>query len=137
MRLEDYIILLVNPTIVVNGHIMHITYLKPQHYIILKYLYFRLFDTNEERYEKIKTEISNMIMTQVGLTMFQYDREQDSYISVGYTFHLCPQVVGDINQSLIFQASTLKFLCKHNFNFNKVNDTINLEKFSKYFIQHV
>ncbi|CAH2073510.1 unnamed protein product, partial [Iphiclides podalirius] len=79
----------------------------------------RLFDTNEERYDKIKTEVSKMIMTQVGLNMFQYDRESDSYVSVGYTFHLCPQVVGDIDQSFIFQASTLKFLCKHNFNFNK------------------
>ncbi|CAG4988616.1 unnamed protein product [Parnassius apollo] len=80
---------------------------------------YRLFDTNEERYDKLKSEVSKMIMTQVGLTMFQYDREHDSYIAVGYTFHLCPQNLGDIDQSFIFQASTLKFLCKHNFNFNK------------------
>ncbi|XP_052737403.1 pre-piRNA 3'-exonuclease trimmer [Bicyclus anynana] len=79
----------------------------------------RLFDTNKERYDLIKNEVSKMIMTQVGLTMFQYDREQDSYIAVGYTFHLCPQVVADIDQSFIFQASTLQFLCRHNFNFNK------------------
>lgn len=61
-----------------------------------------------------------MIMTQVGLTMFQYDRDLDTYVAKGYTFHLCPQVFGDIDQSFIFQASTLKFLCKHNFDFNKV-----------------
>ncbi|XP_013145975.1 PREDICTED: poly(A)-specific ribonuclease PARN-like domain-containing protein 1 [Papilio polytes] len=79
----------------------------------------RLFDTNEERYNKIKDEVSNMIISQVGLTMFQYDRDEDGYNAIGYTFHLCPQVLGDIDQSFIFQASTLKFLCKHNFNFNK------------------
>ncbi|KAJ2952915.1 hypothetical protein O0L34_g7283 [Tuta absoluta] len=79
----------------------------------------RLFDTPEERYDRIKTEVSKMIMTQVGLTMFQYDREHDSYIATGYTFHLCPQVFGDIDQSFIFQASTLQFLCRHNFDFNK------------------
>ncbi|KPJ06242.1 Poly(A)-specific ribonuclease PARN-like domain-containing protein 1 [Papilio machaon] len=80
---------------------------------------YRLFDTNEQRYDKIKDEVSKMIISQVGLTMFQYDRNKNDYNAVGYTFHLCPQVLGDIDQSFIFQASTLKFLCKHNFNFNK------------------
>ncbi|CAH2241184.1 jg3250 [Pararge aegeria aegeria] len=79
----------------------------------------RLFDTNKERYDLIKNEVSKMIMTQVGLTMFQYNREDDGYAAVGYTFHLCPQAVADIDQSFIFQASTLQFLCTHNFNFNK------------------
>lgn len=60
-------------------------------------------------------------MTQVGLTMFQYDRNQDTYVGVGYTFHLCPQQFADIDQNFIFQASTLNFLCKHNFDFNKVD----------------
>lgn len=59
-------------------------------------------------------------MTQIGLTMFKYERELDTYIATGYTFHLCPQVFGDVNQSFIFQASTLRFLCRHNFDFNKV-----------------
>lgn len=79
----------------------------------------RLFDTNEEWYDKIKSEVGRMIMTQVGLTMFQYDREHDTYVATGYTFHLCPQAFGDVDQSFIFQASTLRFLCRHNFNFNK------------------
>lgn len=61
-----------------------------------------------------------MIMTQVGLTMFQYERDTDTYVATGYTFHLSPQAFGDIDQSFIFQASTLNFLCKHNFDFNKV-----------------
>lgn len=81
---------------------------------------YRLFDTNEDRYNKIKNEVSKMIMTQVGLTMFQYERDWDRYVATGYTFHLCPQDFGDLDQSFIFQASTLKFLCRHNFNFNKV-----------------
>ncbi|CAH4037251.1 pre-piRNA 3'-exonuclease trimmer-like [Pieris brassicae] len=79
----------------------------------------RLFDTSEDRYNLMKNEVSNMIMTQVGLTMFLYDRDLDTYKAIGYTFHLCPQVFGDIDQSFIFQASTLRFLCKHNFDFNK------------------
>ncbi|KAJ8722536.1 hypothetical protein PYW07_003716 [Mythimna separata] len=79
----------------------------------------RLFDTSKERYDQLKNEVSKMIMTQVGLTMFQYNRDLDSYLAVCYTFHLCPQVFGDIDQSFIFQASTLNFLCKHKFDFNK------------------
>ncbi|XP_068629732.1 pre-piRNA 3'-exonuclease trimmer-like [Battus philenor] len=79
----------------------------------------RLFDTNEERYDKMKTKVDKMMMLQVGLTMFHYDRVNDDYNAIGYTFHLCPQSVGDIDQSFMFQASTLKFLCRHNFNFNK------------------
>lgn len=66
-------------------------------------------------------------MTQVGLTMFEYDRDTDSYTATGYTFHLCPQVVADIDQSFIFQASTLKFLCQHKFDFNKVRIAITLK----------
>lgn len=81
---------------------------------------FRLFDTTEERYNNIKNEVSKMIMAQVGLTMFQFERDSDRYVATGYTFHLCPQDFVDVNQSFIFQASTLKFLCKHNFDFNKV-----------------
>ncbi|KAM3963083.1 pre-piRNA 3'-exonuclease trimmer [Aphomia sociella] len=80
---------------------------------------YRLFDTNEERYDQLKTKISNIIMTQIGLTMFQYERDLDRYVTTGYTFHLCPQTIGDMDQSFIFQASTLKFLCKHKFDFNK------------------
>ncbi|XP_059057054.1 pre-piRNA 3'-exonuclease trimmer-like isoform X2 [Achroia grisella] len=80
---------------------------------------YRLFDTNEKRYDNIKTELSKIIMTQVGLTMFQYERDLDTYVAVGYTFHLCPQMVGDVHQSFVFQASTLNFLCKHKFDFNK------------------
>ncbi|KAG6448356.1 hypothetical protein O3G_MSEX005463 [Manduca sexta] len=80
---------------------------------------YRLFDTNEERYDRIKTEVNKMIMTQIGLTMFHYERERDSYVAVGYTFYLCPQSFGDIDQSFVFQASTLDFLCKHKFDFNK------------------
>lgn len=81
---------------------------------------FRLFDTSEERYVDLKNEVSNTIMTQVGLTMFQYNRDLDSYLAVCYTFHLSPQVFGEIDQTFIFQASTLNFLCKHKFDFNKV-----------------
>ncbi|KAJ0180678.1 hypothetical protein K1T71_004082 [Dendrolimus kikuchii] len=79
----------------------------------------RLFDTCEDRYNNIKNEVGNMIMTQIGLTMFKYERELDTYVATGYTFHLCPQVFGDVDQSFIFQASTLRFLCRHNFDFNK------------------
>ncbi|CAK1545211.1 unnamed protein product [Leptosia nina] len=79
----------------------------------------RLFDTNEDRYNLIKNEVGKILMTQVGLTMFQYNRDLDKYDAIGYTFHLCPQAFGDVDQFFIFQASTLQFLCKHKFDFNK------------------
>lgn len=61
-----------------------------------------------------------MMMTQIGLTVFHYDHEHDIYRATAYTFHLRPQALGDINQSFIFKASSLNFLCKHNFDYNKV-----------------
>ncbi|KAL4714556.1 hypothetical protein ACJJTC_006602 [Scirpophaga incertulas] len=79
----------------------------------------RLFDNNEDRYQKMRKDVRHMIMTQIGLTVFQYDRDIDTYVANSYTFHLCPQSFGEIDQSFIFQASTLEFLCKHNFDFNK------------------
>lgn len=89
-------------------------------FLMLRLAFFRLFDTNKERYDRMKDEVCKMIMNQVGLTMFQYDRDNDRYISHTYTFHLCPQVFGDINQSFTFQASAIRFLCQHNFDYNKV-----------------
>lgn len=79
----------------------------------------RLFDTNEDRYNLIKKEADQLIMTQVGLTMFSYQKERDKYIAKSYTFYLCPQYFGDIDQSFVFVASTLKFLRRHRFDFNK------------------
>ncbi|XP_041977252.1 pre-piRNA 3'-exonuclease trimmer-like [Aricia agestis] len=79
----------------------------------------RLFDSCKDRYDNIKNEMSNMVITQVGLTLFQYNRDLENYTATVYTFHLCPQVVGEIDQSFTFHASSLQFLCRHNFNFNK------------------
>ncbi|XP_022820149.1 pre-piRNA 3'-exonuclease trimmer-like [Spodoptera litura] len=79
----------------------------------------RLFDTNEERYNLIKNDVDQLIMTQVGLTMFEYHRDRDRYIAKSYTFYLCPQSFSEIDQSFVFLASTLKFLRRHHFDFNK------------------
>ncbi|KAF9421898.1 hypothetical protein HW555_002338 [Spodoptera exigua] len=79
----------------------------------------RLFDTNEDRYNLIKKEAGQLIMTQVGLTIFEYQKDRDTYMAKSYTFYLCPQSFADIDQCFIFQASTLKFLRTHHFDFNK------------------
>ncbi|XP_077286285.1 pre-piRNA 3'-exonuclease trimmer-like [Arctopsyche grandis] len=78
-----------------------------------------LFDSVEERYNKHRKGTQGIIATQIGLSIFHFDRDLNTYASATYTFHLCPQFIGSINQTCTFEASVLTFLEKHNFDFNK------------------
>ncbi|CAL1545222.1 unnamed protein product [Lymnaea stagnalis] len=78
-----------------------------------------LFDNTAERYAKIKTSVQKFTLSQIGFTTFTGNVEENSYSAQTFQFHLCPEPSGSIDQRFTVQASCIKFLCKHSFNYNK------------------
>ncbi|XP_052073736.1 poly(A)-specific ribonuclease PNLDC1-like [Mytilus californianus] len=79
-----------------------------------------LFDTSEERYAKLRRTISNITICQIGVSAFVKDPDSENkYIAHTFNFHLYPPVFGPVDVRFTCQASSLRFLCKYNFDFNK------------------
>jgi poly(A)-specific ribonuclease len=79
----------------------------------------RLFDSNKERYAKLRLNLVNVIPVQVGITAFRFDNETEDYFGEVFTFYVSPSNFMDLDRSFYFQASTTNFLCLHKFDFNK------------------
>ncbi|XP_059149454.1 poly(A)-specific ribonuclease PNLDC1-like isoform X2 [Physella acuta] len=78
-----------------------------------------LFDSSTERYAKLKRSIQKYTLSQIGLTTFTRNITNNQYLSQTFNFYLCPIPFGSNDQRFCLQASSLQFLCKHLFNFNK------------------
>ncbi|XP_071152162.1 poly(A)-specific ribonuclease PNLDC1-like, partial [Mytilus edulis] len=79
-----------------------------------------LFDTSEERYAKLRRTISNITICQIGVSAFVKDPDSENkYIAHTFNFYLYPPVFGPVDVRFTCQASSLRFLCKYNFDFNK------------------
>ncbi|GFQ81260.1 poly(A)-specific ribonuclease PNLDC1 [Trichonephila clavata] len=63
----------------------------------------KLFDTLQERYQKLKMRATKVMPCQIGLSMFTKDPKENSYSVETYTFY----------------ASSIEFLNNHGFDFNK------------------
>ena len=81
-----------------------------------------LKDSANERYKKLKKSIQLFSAIQIGLSTFRYCNEQKAFISDSYNFYLFPRNYG-LSADLInsFQTSSVEFLCKYEFDFNKVD----------------
>ncbi|XP_078361002.1 poly(A)-specific ribonuclease PNLDC1-like isoform X2 [Oculina patagonica] len=79
-----------------------------------------LFDDPETRYKKLKKTASQFLISQFGLTAFvQSKDDSNKYVAHTYNFFLYPHSFGPLDVRFLSQASSLEFLCQHNFNFNK------------------
>ncbi|XP_068749778.1 poly(A)-specific ribonuclease PNLDC1-like [Montipora capricornis] len=79
-----------------------------------------LFDDPETRYKKLKKTASQFLISQFGLTAFvQLEEDPNKYIAHAFNFFLYPHSFGPIDCRFLSQASSLEFLCQHNFDFNK------------------
>ncbi|CAH0390276.1 unnamed protein product [Bemisia tabaci] len=79
-----------------------------------------LFDSGDDRYLKLKSCLQQVIMMEVGLSIFKYDRDTHAFKASVYNFYVFPQPFGSIDARFLFQASSVQFLCLHGFDFNKV-----------------
>ncbi|XP_064619923.1 poly(A)-specific ribonuclease PNLDC1-like [Lineus longissimus] len=79
-----------------------------------------LFDTGEARYKKVRRSVLQIAPSQMGVSVFINQKQQKTkYTSHTFNIYLIPQSFGPVDQRFLCQASSLEFLCKHNFDFNK------------------
>ncbi|ESO97720.1 hypothetical protein LOTGIDRAFT_152814 [Lottia gigantea] len=77
-----------------------------------------LFDTSDERYVKLKKNVSEFTMSQIGISAF-VNKESYRYEAHTFNFYLFPTAFGSFDVRFKCQASSLSFLCRYNFDFNK------------------
>lgn len=74
------------------------------------------YGTLQDEYIRIAESVKNFAILQFGLTTFVWDNSNTTYISKSFSFHLRPS---DEDALFMFQPSTISFLVKHGFDFNK------------------
>ena len=79
-----------------------------------------LFDNNEARYQKLKSHIEHYIIIQYGLSIFHYDEATNTYDADVFNIYLLPHAFGAVDRPFRFQSSSVEFLCRYKFDFNKV-----------------
>lgn len=78
------------------------------------------FDQSEDRYQKLKHNCMRMNAFQIGVCCFKWDARRSTYSSRPFNAYVWPQsdILGD--QTSQFKSSNIRFLMKHNFDFNKL-----------------
>lgn len=80
------------------------------------------FDTPEERYRKLRESSQDFIIVQVGVCTFLFDKAKHGYSYKAFNFYICPQQIirGAPDRIFRCQSSSLQFLSRHGFDFNKL-----------------
>jgi len=78
-----------------------------------------LFDNGERRYRKLLLTSTQTIITQFGLSMFRLDAAKNEYSAESYNFYICPRSFASIDARFVCQSSSLEFLTRYGFDFNK------------------
>ncbi|XP_050409679.1 poly(A)-specific ribonuclease PNLDC1 [Patella vulgata] len=77
-----------------------------------------LFDTSEGRYLKLRRSFTQFTICQIGLSAF-VNIKDNKYEAHTFNLYLFPHAFGPSDVRFMIQASSISFLTKHNFDFNK------------------
>lgn len=77
------------------------------------------FDTLEDLYSVDRTKAETFLAIQYGIVAFQYHEKENKYTYNAYNFYVYPSALCP-NVNFTCQASSIDFLVKHNFDFNKL-----------------
>eukprot|EP00112_Aurelia_sp_Birch-Aquarium-sp1_P016252 Seg367.2 transcript_id=Seg367.2/GoldUCD/mRNA.D3Y31 product="Pre-piRNA 3'-exonuclease trimmer" protein_id=Seg367.2/GoldUCD/D3Y31 len=79
-----------------------------------------LSDTAEMRYAKLRKNVTQSTVSQIGISAFVPSiKKKNSYAVETFNVYLFPGSFGPVDTRFVCQASAVEFLCEHNFNFNK------------------
>ncbi|XP_045122317.1 LOW QUALITY PROTEIN: pre-piRNA 3'-exonuclease trimmer-like [Portunus trituberculatus] len=78
-----------------------------------------LFDDGPQRYHKLSANLRRFSVVQLGLALFTGVPDQNAYSVTSYNFYLRPHSCGSSDPIIACQTSSLEFLQKYNFDFNK------------------
>ncbi|KAF0762846.1 pre-piRNA 3'-exonuclease trimmer-like [Aphis craccivora] len=81
---------------------------------------FSFFDTNEERYKKLRQQVSDITCIQLGIAIYAYDANNKTFGVSTYSFYTYPTTFYKSDSVVNFQTSCIEFLSKFNFDFNKL-----------------
>lgn len=82
--------------------------------------HFSFFDSFNDRYKLLKKNIQQFMIIQFGIATFRHVPYENTYKVDCFNSYLFPKSIPLKNRHLIWQVAALEFLCKHNFEFNKV-----------------
>jgi len=74
----------------------------------------------------LRQQVSDITCIQLGIAIYVYDADHRTFNMSTYSFYTYPQTFYKSDSVVNFQTSCVEFLCKHNFDFNKVNFILNL-----------
>ncbi|KAK3794624.1 hypothetical protein RRG08_003770 [Elysia crispata] len=78
-----------------------------------------LFDSSKQRYTKLKRSVQNFTLCQIGITTFKGNVSENRYLAETFNFQLCPLPLGTCDPTFSLQASSIRFMTKYKFDFNK------------------
>ncbi|KAK6625526.1 hypothetical protein RUM43_005825 [Polyplax serrata] len=81
---------------------------------------YSFFDSPADRYNRIRKNVEHYNVIQLGLSAFRYYAENKEFNCTSYTFYLVPPVLYRPTSNIMCNIDSLKFLCKHKFDFNKL-----------------
>ncbi|XP_065065727.1 poly(A)-specific ribonuclease PARN-like [Rhopilema esculentum] len=79
-----------------------------------------LFDTPAQRYSRLKTDLSGIIIIQYGICSFKWNEETKCYDAKPFNFYIFPRPYKGKEPFFSCQSSSLEFLAGQNFDFNKL-----------------
>ncbi|XP_071479851.1 poly(A)-specific ribonuclease PNLDC1-like [Diadema antillarum] len=79
-----------------------------------------LFDSPEKRYEKLKRMAMQYTICQIGVSAFVKVPKSNKYVAHTYNIYLFPRSMSSVDARFTCQASSIEFLCKYSFDFNKL-----------------
>ncbi|KAG0223542.1 hypothetical protein BGW42_005820 [Actinomortierella wolfii] len=78
--------------------------------------------TLEQSYWELKTAATQFLTVQIGLATFKFDPSTGQYVAKPFNFYIFPTTLAGFappNRCFLTEASSLDFLAKNRFNFNK------------------
>lgn len=72
--------------------------------------------------------MSDITCIQLGLSIFIYESKSRTFKSYTYSFYTYPQTFYKSDSVVNFETACVEFLCKHQFDFNKVNYFLHFRK---------
>jgi hypothetical protein len=79
-----------------------------------------LFNDSAARYAKIKQQIGDFTIVQIGISFFFVDADSGQWTAEVFTVYLVPSTTGGRDATIKFQASAVEFLTRYKFDYDRV-----------------
>ena len=71
------------------------------------------------RYRKLSQPAVHSIISQLGLSIFQHQAASNTFEARTYNIYISPRSLASVDETFVCSASSLEFLMRYKFDFNK------------------